>query len=84
MKLVAALTLTLAAAFSLAGCDRGPTPDPASPPQPQMGSSTPPPAERILLPPSPSAGASAEEKPDPGDANDHSTPRHDAKEKSGG
>ena len=38
MKLVAALTLTLGAAISLAGCDRGPTPDPASPPQPQIRS----------------------------------------------
>jgi hypothetical protein len=49
-------------------------------------STTPPPAERIAPPPSASAGASAgaEAKPDPGDANDHSTPRHDAREKSQG
>lgn len=38
--------LAFAAAASLAaGCDRAPTPDPAAPPQPQVGSTTPHPGE---------------------------------------
>ena len=39
--------------------------------------------EKPLAPPQTSQ-TGAEDKPDPGDANDHSTPRHDAKTKSSG
>jgi hypothetical protein len=33
------------------------------------------------VPPPPKASGSGETKPDPGDANDHSNPQHDAKAK---
>lgn len=39
--------------------------------------------EKPLAPPQTSQSG-AEDKPDPGDANDHSTPRHDARTKSSG
>jgi hypothetical protein len=48
------------------------------------GASAPPAGEREPLPPSPRTSGAEETKPDPGDANDHSSPRHDAKDKSSG
>ena len=63
------------------------------PPQPRVsesggaagGASAPQPVgEREPLPPSPGGTAAQDTKPDPGDANDHSSPQHDAKAKSSG
>lgn len=85
------LAAVVAAAF-LAGCDTGePTASSKAPTTASGGASgasprTAPTGDTSAQPPAPNTGgtASAETKPDPGDANDHSTPRHDAKEKSGG
>jgi hypothetical protein len=81
--------LFLAAAFALvAGCDRDPQPRTSQTPGTASGgaatgaTSTGPKGDGVPLPPSSQAGASkADTKPDPGDANDHSNPQHDAKSK---
>ena len=81
--------LFLAAAFTLvAGCDRDPQPRTSEAPRTASGgaaagaTSTGAKGESVPLPPSSQAGASkADAKPDPGDANDHSNPQHDAKAK---
>jgi hypothetical protein len=89
------LAAALAAAL-LAGCDSDPADSPtsAAPPATASGgasagvSSTGPAGEKMGLPEAPkgsvSGNASAETKPDPGDANDHSNPQHDAKNKKDG
>lgn len=41
--------------------------------------STGPKGERIDVPPAPQGSADTQTKPDPGDANDHSSPQHDSK-----
>ena len=80
----AILTIVLAAACG----DQTPTPRVA--PQSASGgagASTPttgPAAERQAVPASPTGTKSADAKPDPGDANDHSSPQHDAKKKKNG
>ena len=76
-------TLMLGLAVALAaGCDRTPqstsrSAATGSTTAPQTG----PKGDRIELPPSPSGTQSARPQPDPGDANDHSTPEHDARQK---
>ena len=40
--------------------------------------------DSVPLPPSPGPASSTDAKPDPGDANDHSNPQHDAKSKKDG
>ena len=86
MKLYAsALALSLLLA---AGCDNASEPATSS----QRGadaasgaSSAPANPSREQVTPAPSGGASADKtSPDPGDANDHSTPKHDARQKSEG
>ncbi len=79
--------LFLAAAFALtAGCDRDPqprtSPGTASGGAAAGATSTGPKGDSVPVPPSSQAGGSkADTKPDPGDANDHSNPQHDAKSK---
>jgi len=81
---VAVLTIGLAAACG----DQTPTPRVA--PQSASGGAgasaptTGPAAERQALPANPGGTMNAEAKPDPGDANDHSSPQHDAKKKKNG
>ena len=80
------LAVAFAAAF-LAGCDQDePTASTQAPTTASGGAnsgatSTGPAGDKMSLPEPPKASASAEDKPDPGDANDHSTPQHDAKSK---
>lgn len=82
-------TLLFALAVALvAGCDRDPQPRTSQAPATASGgaaagaTSTGPKGDSSPLPPSTQAGASnADTKPDPGDANDHSNPQHDAKKK---
>lgn len=80
------LAAAVAAAF-LAGCDQGePTASSKAPTTASGGASgasprTAPAGESVPVPPPPKASGSGETKPDPGDANDHSTPQHDAKQK---
>ncbi len=82
-------TLLVAAAFALvAGCDRDPQPPGSQAPGTASGgaaagaTSTGPKGDSVPVPPSSQAGSSkADTKPDPGDANDHSNPQHDAKNK---
>jgi len=80
--------LALAAAAALAaGCDKGPqqpaTSSAASPAAsgssaaPQTG----PKGDEVKLPPSPQGTKESKALPDPGDANDHSNPQHDARQK---
>jgi hypothetical protein len=86
--------LIVAAAFAaafLAGCDRSEdsasskqAPTTASGGASGAAPSPAPTGEKMTLPEAPKASGSGENKPDPGDANDHSTPAHDAKQKSGG
>ena len=74
-----------------AGCDRQGDPaqakSGAAPTTASAGAGTPAPAnparENVTPAPTPSA-KDATTKPDPGDANDHSAPNHDAREKSSG
>jgi len=62
-----------------AGCgEQTPEPRVASTPPAGAGSTN-----NEALPPAPKA-TQADEKPDPGDANDHSTPRHDARKRKNG
>ena len=56
-----------------AGATGGPVADPAAPK-----------GERMGLPESRQGTKGAEEKPDPGDANDHSSPQHDARKSKSG
>jgi hypothetical protein len=80
------LALAVAAALA-AGCDRPSQPAtttnanaPAaggSSAAPQTG----PKGDEIKLPPSPGGTKDAKAQPDPGDANDHSNPQHDARSK---
>jgi hypothetical protein len=86
MKLSAsALALSLLLA---AGCDN--STEPRTSPQrgadAASGASTAPAnPSREQVTPAPTGGAPAEKtRPDPGDANDHSTPKHDARQKSEG
>ena len=81
--------LTLAAAvlaLAAAGCDdareapRAKAPGTAS----AGAGASPAPTTREPLPAPPQPRASGDEKPDPGDANDHSSPKHDARQKSKG
>ena len=81
------LALAVSMAFA-AGCQRQ-APEP--PTTASSGASTTPnlktgpTGDRIPLPPSTGSDTSgAQAKPDPGDANDHSTPQHDAKNKKNG
>jgi hypothetical protein len=85
----------LAAAFLL-GCDRGDTgasskapttaPTTASGGASAGASKTGPAGDTSARPPAANTGgtSSADAKPDPGDANDHSNPQHDAKSKKRG
>jgi hypothetical protein len=81
------------AAALLAGCDQGePTASSKAPTSASGGatstgaSKTAPAGDTSAQAPAPSTGgtAASETKPDPGDANDHSTPQHDAKAKKNG
>lgn len=86
------MAAALAAVF-LAGCDQGePTASskaPTTAPTTASGgastgaSKTGPAGDTSAQPPAASTGtpSAAETKPDPGDANDHSNPKHDAKSK---
>jgi len=80
-------TLALAVAAALAaGCDRAPQqPAASSAGSPASGSSaapqTGPKGDEIKLPAEPSPTKESKAQPDPGDANDHSTPAHDARQK---
>ena len=82
-------TLALGAAIALAaGCDRNTPPTPASAPATAgAGASstnapvTGPRGDEIKLPASPEGTQQSRALPDPGDANDHSTPAHDARAK---
>jgi hypothetical protein len=83
-------TLALGAALAFAaGCDRNPPAIPAasalstagagaSTGAPDVG----PKGDRIELPENPEGTQQSKALPDPGDANDHSTPAHDARAKS--
>ena len=82
--------IALAAAAALAaGCDKGSqqpaTSSSASPAAggssgaPQVG----PKGDEVKLPPSPQGTKGSQALPDPGDANDHSNPQHDARDKAG-
>ncbi len=80
---------TCAIALSLllaAGCDNAPESRTAAGAGAAGGaSSAPANPSREQVTPAPTAPAkSADAKPDPGDANDHSTPKHDARAKSEG
>lgn len=85
------LAVALLAALA-AGCDRSSEPKASTTPPTtaSAGASrgaveTAPKGDSVPLPPSSKAGAtSAGAKPDPGDANDHSSPQHDAKQKKSG
>ena len=81
------------AAALLAGCDQGePTASSKAPTSASGGatstgaSQTAPAGDTSAKAPEPKTGAAAagETKPDPGDANDHSHPQHDAKAKKNG
>lgn len=78
--------IALAVAVALAaGCDR-PSQPAASSTSPAAGGSsaapqTGPKGDEIKLPASPSGTSDTKAQPDPGDANDHSTPAHDARAK---
>ena len=85
------IAAAVAVAF-LAGCGQdnpAKTSDTSMPKGPQTASggatgTSPNPApagEKIQVPPAPTPSATGENKPDPGDANDHSNPQHDAKAK---
>lgn len=76
-----ALSLLLAA-----GCDNAPeSRTPAQTGAAGGASSAPANPSREQVTPAPTAPAkSSDTKPDPGDANDHSTPKHDARAKSEG
>ena len=85
------MVVAAAAAAFLAGCDRGePTASSSAPTTASGGASagaskTGPAGDTSAQPPAAKAGGtSAEAKPDPGDANDHSNPQHDAKSKKRG
>jgi hypothetical protein len=78
------LALGLVLAFA-AGCDR-PSQSASSSGSPAAGGSsaapqTGPKGDQVALPPSPEGTKSSKALPDPGDANDHSTPAHDARQK---
>jgi hypothetical protein len=81
--------IALAAAAALAaGCDKGPQqPATSSSTSPAAGSSgapqVGPKGDEVKLPPSPQGTKGSPALPDPGDANDHSNPQHDAREKAG-
>ena len=76
-----------APAAQAAGCDKGPqqpattkSTSPAaggSSAAPQVG----PKGDEVKLPPSPQGTKGSQSLPDPGDANDHSNPQHDARQK---
>ena len=71
-----ALCMTVAGAL-IAGCSEGES-------SASSGISTEPKGERIGIPSAPQGGGTAETRPDPGDANDHSNPQHDARSGKGG
>lgn len=84
------LAAAIAAAF-LAGCERSENTASSKAPASASGgatggaSKTGPAGDTTAQPPAAnSGGTSAEAKPDPGDANDHSSPQHDAKSKKRG
>ena len=81
---VSILALVAAAALA-AGCDRPSEPSAASNSPAASGSSaapqTGPKGDEIKLPPSSGGTKDTKAQPDPGDANDHSTPQHDARQK---
>ena len=85
------LAAAVAAVF-LAGCDTDPADRPTASTAPATASGgastgvsgTGPAGEKMSLPEAPKGSASTETKPDPGDANDHSNPQHDAKNKKAG
>jgi hypothetical protein len=84
MKLYAsALALTLLLA---AGCDNASEPRASAERDAASGaSSAPANPSREQVTPAPTGPVSSEKtRPDPGDANDHSTPQHDARQKSEG
>ena len=72
-------------ALTLAACgDEPPQPrTAASPPQPTTGAASGSTTSPEKLP-TPQGTTQSETKPDPGDANDHSSPRHDARTKKSG
>ena len=78
------IALAVAAAVA-AGCDRPSKPATTANAPAASGSSaapqTGPKGDEIKLPPSPSGTKDTKALPDPGDANDHSTPAHDARQK---
>lgn len=73
------------AALTLAACgDEPPQPrTSASPPQPTTGAASGSTTSPEKLP-APQGANSSETKPDPGDANDHSSPQHDSRNKKSG
>lgn len=82
--------IALAAAAALAaGCDKGAqAPTTSSSTSPAAGGSSAasqvgPKGDEVKLPPSPQGTKGSQSLPDPGDANDHSNPQHDAREKAG-
>lgn len=90
MKPYSYLLAAAVAAALLAGCDRGePTASSKAPTTASGGASgasprTTPAGDSVPVPPAPKGSGDSETKPDPGDANDHSNPQHDAKKKSDG
>lgn len=81
-------TLALGAAIALAaGCGRNEQTPAAAPSTAGAGASTSkapetgPKGDEIKLPASPEGTKNSKALPDPGDANDHSTPAHDARAK---
>lgn len=85
MRFFLTLVMTGTVAVLASGCDGAPD-EPRASKAPETasagaGATAAGSGERIELPPSPSAEKAAQEKPDHGDANDHSTPLHDAKNK---
>ncbi len=80
------IALAVAAALA-AGCDKGsqqPATSSSSSPAASGSSAAPqvgPKGDEVRLPASPQGTKGAQALPDPGDANDHSNPQHDARQK---
>lgn len=86
------IVATALAAVFLAGCERGENTASSKAPTSASGGATAgasksgPAGDTTAQPPAANSGgtSAAEAKPDPGDANDHSNPQHDAKSKKKG
>jgi hypothetical protein len=91
-SLLLAVGASMAILAITTGCDQDsePSSEAKAPSTASAGAGTPQPTvgpkdERVAVPPAPSgATSSAETKPDPGDANDHSNPQHDSRNKTSG